>query len=353
MSQQKNPTNQINSSHFSFDKIPPNTLPNHWRIGFAGTPEFAAHQLQALIAAGLAIQVVLTQPDRQAGRGLKTQFSPVKTCAREHGIPVMQPYSLKKGDDLLQHLAELQSFDLDFLIVAAYGLILPKNVLDMPKRGCINVHASLLPRWRGAAPIVRAIEAGDQQTGICLMQMDEGLDTGHVLLTTTTPINPTDTSATLDARLSQMGAEALLDYLQNPENYPATPQSSEGVCYAHKLKKEECTVDWKKPAKEIVNKIRAFDPFSGLQINTPTQQSFKVWKAQATALTSLSSLSSSSQKQAGQVLLADPKEGLIVACGEDGKEQIQLLELQKAGGKRLPAHEFLRGFLLSKDQLLS
>ncbi len=228
------------------------------RVAFAGTPEFAASALEAILAAGYEVPLVLTQPDRPAGRGMKLTPSPVKQLALARGIEVDQPEKLRTDEQR----SRLVACAPDVLVVAAYGLILPKVVLDLPRLGCINIHASLLPRWRGAAPIHRAIEAGDAETGITIMQMDEGLDTGAMLLTHALPILPTDTTATLHDRLATLGGKAIVSALAELDKGGLTPvpQPAEGVTYAAKIGRAEATVDWTRPAVELERAMRAFDP---------------------------------------------------------------------------------------------
>lgn len=215
------------------------------KLLFAGTPDFAAASLAALLAAGHTVLAVLTQPDRPAGRGMKLQPSPVKALALQHGLPVLQPTSLKTPD--IQ--AELAAYGADMMVVAAYGLLLPPAVLALPRWGCVNVHASLLPRWRGAAPIHRAIEAGDAETGITIMQMDVGLDTGAMLLTRRTVLTPTDTTGSLHDRLAVQGGEAIVAALADWAALTAVPQPDAGVTYAHKITKTEAELDWAQPAR--------------------------------------------------------------------------------------------------------
>ena len=239
------------------------------RVIFAGTPEFARVALARLLAAGFTVPLVLTQPDRPAGRGMKLQASPVKQCALDHGIAVAQPRSLrldgKYPEDAAAARDALLAAQADVMVVAAYGLILPQWVLDMPAKGCLNIHASLLPRWRGAAPIHRAIEAGDAETGVTIMQMDAGLDTGDMLLVEKTPIAPTDTTAVLHDCLADLGGRMIVEALELAAcgGLQPVPQPAEGVTYAHKIEKAESEIDWSLPAHVIGQRIRAFDPFPG------------------------------------------------------------------------------------------
>ena len=315
------------------------------RIAFAGTPEFARAALHALREADIPVALVLTQPDRPAGRGMKPQASPVKQWADAHGIPVAQPRSLRLDGPFAQDAAAAQSALLaarpDALVVAAYGLLLPRWTLDLPPLGCLNIHASLLPRWRGAAPIQRAIEAGDAQTGVTIMQMDAGLDTGAILLAEPLPIGPQETAATLHDRLAAQGARLIVQALQQAAAgpLPATPQPSEGASYARKIDKSEAPIDWTQPAPVIERRIRAFNPFPGASALLESAP-IKLWQAQ------ISPAPRPANAAAGQILAASA-EGVTVACGEGA---LRLTELQRPGGKRLPAREFLRGFALRAGQ---
>jgi methionyl-tRNA formyltransferase len=317
------------------------------RVAFAGTPEFARAALERLHAARFEIPLVLTQPDRPAGRGMKLQASPVKQFALEHGIAVAQPRSLrldgKYPQDAAAAQAALQEARPDVLVVAAYGLILPQWVLDLPRLGCLNIHASLLPRWRGAAPIHRAIEAGDTETGITIMQMDAGLDTGDMLLTERMAIRPDDTTGTLHDRLAVLGGRLIVQALEMAAcgGLQATRQPGEGVTYAHKIEKAEALVDWTRPAAVIARRIRAFDPFPGAS-TTLQGELVKLWRCE---------IDSNQQPRAagcGHILSANG-DGVAVATG-DGV--LRLTELQRAGGKRLPAAEFLRGLPLAPGAVL-
>ena len=318
------------------------------RVIFAGTPEFARVALARLLAAGFTVPLVLTQPDRPAGRGMKLQASPVKQCALDHGIAVAQPRSLrldgKYPEDAAAARDALLAAQADVMVVAAYGLILPQWVLDMPAKGCLNIHASLLPRWRGAAPIHRAIEAGDAETGVTIMQMDAGLDTGDMLLVEKTPIAPTDTTAVLHDRLAELGGRMIVEALELAAcgGLQPVPQPAEGVTYAHKIEKAESEIDWSLPAHVIGQRIRAFDPFPGA--STALQgEAIKVWGYEIDSYQRLSN------ERCGQILASGP-EGVTVACGEGGA--LRLTTLQRAGGKRLPVADFLRGFPLTVGQVL-
>lgn len=293
------------------------------KIVFAGTPEFAARALAALYEAGHDIPLVLTQPDRPAGRGMTLQASPVKQLALSRGSEVFQPLTLK--DEAAQE--KLRLLAPDVMVVAAYGLILPKAVLDIPRHGCLNIHASLLPRWRGAAPIHRAILAGDVESGVCIMQMEAGLDTGPVLLSASTAITAQDTSQTLHDKLALQGAQLIVSALQRLP-LPAVAQPEAGVTYAAKLDKSEAPLDWRRPAAELDRQIRAFTPFPGTTAVLDGAP-LKVWAA----------LPRSESGVPGTVLAAD-KHGILVACGSGS---LLLTELQKAGGKRLPVAQFLAG----------
>lgn len=303
------------------------------RVGFAGTPEFAQQALAAIVAAGAELPLVLTQPDRPAGRGMKLQASAVKQLALQRGLPLAQPRSLrldgKYPEDAAMAHAALQAAKLDVLVVAAYGLILPAWVLGMPRHGCLNIHGSLLPRWRGAAPIQRAIEAGDHQTGITIMQMDEGLDTGAMLLLEATPITADDTTGTLHDRLATMGARLVVQALHDLQHgtLRPVPQPEAGASYAKKIDKAEAALDWQQPAVVLERRLRAFDPFPGG--STEFQgQALKVWRARAVE----------GIAAPGTWLAAD--EGrLVVACGEGA---LELLEVQAPGGRRMSACEFLQ-----------
>ncbi|WP_150428477.1 methionyl-tRNA formyltransferase [Dechloromonas sp. CZR5] len=298
------------------------------KVIFAGTPEFAAQALSAIVAAGHDVALVLTQPDRPAGRGMSLQPSAVKKVAQERGIEVFQPLTLKDAEAQ----ARIAAIGAEAMVVAAYGLILPQAVLDMPRFGCLNIHASLLPRWRGAAPIQRALLAGDAETGVCIMQMEAGLDTGPVLLRGAFPIEDTDTAATLHDRLAALGARLCVEALGKLP-LPAAPQPTEGVTYAHKIEKVEAQIDWTRPAAELDRHIRAFNPFPGAQA-VFSGQTVKLWQARPVA----------GSGRAGCILSVDKRE-VVVACGEGA---LAVSELQKAGGKRLPVQQFLAGHPLKE-----
>ncbi|MGA0612250.1 methionyl-tRNA formyltransferase [Caldimonas sp. KR1-144] len=300
------------------------------RIAFAGTPEFARTALERLHAAGFEIALVLTQPDRPAGRGMQLQPSAVKQFALANALPLAQPRSLrldgKFPDDASAAKQALQDARIDAIVVAAYGLILPRWVLELPRLGCLNIHASLLPRWRGAAPIHRAIEAGDAETGITIMQMDEGLDTGDMLLVEREAIRATDTTATLHDRLAVLGGRLVVEALELAAcgGLSRTPQPAGGVTYAHKIEKAEAAIDWSAPADAIERRVRAFDPFPGANFRHAGEV-VKLWRAQAVDGTGAP----------GTVLRSEP---LTVACGD---RALALLELQRPGGRRISAREFL------------
>ncbi len=293
------------------------------KLIFAGTPEFAAQALSAIVAAGHEVALVLTQPDRPAGRGMALQPSAVKKVALAHDIEVFQPLTLKDAEAQ----AKIAAVGAEVMVVAAYGLILPQAVLDMPRFGCINIHASLLPRWRGAAPIQRALLAGDAETGVCIMQMEAGLDTGPVLLRGAFPIEATDTTASLHDRLAGLGARLCVEALGKLP-LPAEAQPAEGVTYAHKIEKAEAVIDWTKPAIELDRHIRAFNPFPGAQV-VFGGQTVKLWQASPVA----------GSGPVGSVLAVDKKQ-IVIACGAGA---LAVSELQKAGGKRLPVQQFLAG----------
>jgi len=401
-----------------------------FRVVFAGTPEFARVALAQLLAAGFEVPLVLTQPDRPAGRGLKLHASPVKQLAEQHGIPVAQPRSLrldgKYPEDAAAARAALQAARADVMVVAAYGLILPQWVLDdmsaarppegakapsggsatgaaverggllsaarppegakapsggsatgaaverggllsaaRPPEGakapsggsatgaavergglglgCLNIHASLLPRWRGAAPIHRAIEAGDARTGITIMQMDAGLDTGDMLLVQALPIGPRATTASLHDELAALGGQLIVQALQlaGQGALRPVPQPAEGVSYAHKIDKHEAAIDWRQPAALIERRIRAFDPFPGAS-TTLGDAVIKLWRSE------IDSCLRTPDARCGQIFAINDA-GITVACGDGA---LRLTELQRPGGKRLPAREFLRGFALAPGQCL-
>lgn len=297
------------------------------RIAFAGTPEFAIPALQAMISHEFAPLAVLTQPDRPAGRGRHMRAGPVKQVALDQGIPVHQPATLS-GDAAEAAVREL---DLDLLVVVAYGLILPRSVLQIPRHGCWNIHASLLPRWRGAAPIQRAIEAGDRRSGVCIMQMDEGLDSGPVLLAKETDITASDTGGTLHDRLAALGAGALLECLERLQNGdPPTPvpQDDTRATYAPKLSKQEARIDWQAPTEVLARRIRAFNPWPVCWSELGGQR-LRVWRAEERP---------GNGGQAPGTLIASSPAGIDVATANGA---LRLLEVQAPGGQRMAARDYL------------
>ncbi len=304
------------------------------KVIFAGTPDFAAAALREIVAAGIEVSLVLTQPDRPSGRGMKLQPSAVKVAALELGLPVMQPQTLKDGE--VQEL--LVAEQADVMVVAAYGLLLPKAVLDIPTKGCLNIHASLLPRWRGAAPIQRAIEAGDNETGVCIMQMDVGLDTGDVLLQKKYTIKASDTANEVHDALMNLGSTAIVTTLQQLDALVPVQQPDEGVTYAQKLSKTEAQLDWSESAIVLERKIRAFNP-------VPTAwmvyegKPLKVWKAQVV----------DANGEAGSILSAD-ENGLVIATGN---QALSISELQPAGSKRMNISAFLAGRIVNVGDKLA
>jgi methionyl-tRNA formyltransferase len=313
------------------------------KVVFAGTPEFAATALACLHQAGFTIPLVLTQPDRPAGRGMQLQASAVKQFALAHGIEVLQPLSLRMDSKDPERAAQakaaherLLATDYDVMVVAAYGLILPRSTLDI--KPCINIHGSLLPRWRGAAPIHRAIEAGDTETGVTIMEMEEGLDTGPMLLMEKIAIGPQDSTGVLHDKLASLGGAMIVQALRlrAEGKLHAVPQPEAGVSYAAKISKDEAKLDFSHSAQELGRKIRAFNPFPGAhaEVNGVT---VKIWAAEL--------IEADSPARPGQVLAADAQLGIVVACKSGA---LRLTELQKPGGKRLPAAEFLKGFPLAE-----
>ena len=315
------------------------------RVAFAGTPEFAAVALEAIHAAGHAVPLVLTQPDRPAGRGMKLTPSPVKQLALQIGAPVAQPRSLrldgKFPGEAAAGRAALEAARPDVLVVAAYGLILPQWVLDLPRLGCLNIHGSLLPRWRGAAPIHRAIEAGDTQTGITIMQMDAGLDTGDMLLIERAPILADDTTARLHDRLAALGARMVVQSLADAAAGALKPvkQPEAGVTYAHKIDKAEAAIDWTLPAAAIERRVRAFDPFPGATFQAGGD-TVKLWRAQVERRDDAAA--------PGTVLAVDGQQ-LVVACGDGA---LALLDVQRPGGKRGPVAQWLQAHPIQRGSRL-
>jgi len=311
--------------------------PKSLRIVFAGTPDFAVPALRRLVEAGHPPLAVLTQPDRPAGRGRKLQSSPVKKAALEAGLPVHQPARLK-DPKLIHWLTGLKP---DLIVVVAYGLLLPREILRLPRFGCWNIHASLLPRWRGAAPVQRAIEAGDDVSGVCIMQMDEGLDTGPVLAHQSTVITADDTGGSLHDRLASMGAETLLDSvrrLATGETINAVVQADDGATYAAKLQKAEAEIDWKLEAAVLERKIRAFNPWPVAWCDLCGERT-RIWAARALTVTS---------NQAPGKIVATRSEGIDVATGGG---LLRLLRLQRPGGRQLSAAEYLNARPLAPDNI--
>jgi methionyl-tRNA formyltransferase len=324
------------------------------KVVFAGTPEFARVALEAIVHAGHEVVMVMTQPDRPAGRGLQLQASPVKQFAVEKNIPVIQPTSLKVtgpyGDEARAALNGLKKLEFDVMVVAAYGLILPQEVFAIAEQtgraGCLNIHASLLPRWRGAAPIHRAIEAGDHETGIAIMQMDLGLDTGSVIAMNKMPIAANETTATLHETLAKMGAmmivEALNQFAQD-RSLKSVPQALEGITYAHKIMKDEAKIDWCKDAKAIDLKIRAFNPFPGATL-LDGSSIIKVWQSSA-----IDHQDDQLQGEPGKIMNIT-QEGVQLTCG---RGSVLLTELQRAGGKKISASQLAQTLGWKAGQVLN
>jgi methionyl-tRNA formyltransferase len=298
------------------------------RLVFAGTPEFAAVSLEALLQARHEVTLVLTRPDRPAGRGLKSQPSAVKRVALARGLPLVQPATLRDA----QAAQSIAAAAPDALVVAAYGLMVPPALLGLPPRGCLNVHASLLPRWRGAAPIQRALLAGDAMTGVSIMQMEATLDTGPVLLQESVPIAPEDTGGSLHDKLARLGARLLIEALAT-EPLPRA-QNDQEATYAPRIEKRESEIDWRKPAAELERQVRAYHPAPGAQ-SAIDGTTIKIWRAR---------VEPAQRGEPGSVLEAGA-EGIVVACGTDA---LRVTELQRAGGKPLPVKAFLSGFLLAR-----
>lgn len=322
------------------------------RIAFAGTPEFARLALEALLQAGHEVPLVLTQPDRPSGRGLKLTPSAVKQAALTAGIPVCQPRSLKLDgnypDEAQAARQALEDAAPELLVVAAYGLILPQWVLDLPTYGCFNIHASLLPRWRGAAPIQRSIEAGDEQTGVTIMLMDAGLDTGAMLFTRTLPITPEHNAALLHDELARLGAQAIVQAIDELQagTLVSQPQPEQGVSYAAKLDKQESPLDFTQAAAVLARRVRAFDPVPGASVRLPgLPDSVKVWKARA-----IQAAAYGGGEEKAEVTAHAAEPGTVLHAGAQGIDiatadgVLRLLELQKAGGKRQPVAAFVQGW---------
>ena len=302
------------------------------RLIFAGTPDFAATALQALLDAGHQVSLVLTQPDRPAGRGMQLLPGAVKQLALRHDLAVYQPERLKDPSSHEPIRASVANHKVDLMVVAAYGLILPQAVLDLPQLGCVNIHASLLPRWRGAAPIQRAIQAGDRETGITIMRMDAGLDTGAMLLQRALPIAPDDNAASLHDKLAFLGGELIIEALARFGDLQPTAQPDAGVTYASKIGKAEAPLDWQQTAQQLEHQVRAFNPFPGASSSCNGTQ-LKIWRA--TALPG--------EGAPGKILEVSGA-GIQVACGVGA---LCLTELQRPGSKRLSAKDFLLGFPVS------
>ena len=317
------------------------------RVIFAGTPEFARVALAHLHEAGFDIPLVLTQPDRPAGRGMKLQASAVKQWAQAQQIPVAQPRSLrldgKYPEDAAAVRTVIETARADVMVVAAYGLILPQWVLDLPRLGCLNIHGSVLPRWRGAAPIHRAIEAGDAETGVTIMQMDAGLDTGDMLLVQTLPINPQDTTESLRDALAALGARLIVQALQQAQTgaLQGVAQAADGICYAHKIDKREAALDWTQPATTLARRVRAFNPFP-VASSVLGGETIKFWRVQALPPHSRAA-------QPGEVI-AVSAEGVDIATASG---VLRATRLQKAGGKPLEVADFLHGFALHPGQIFA
>ena len=304
------------------------------KVIFAGTPDFAATALHAIAQAGFDIPLVLTQPDRPKGRGMKLQASPVKQAAQQWGFTVAQPASLR-GEEAAALLAAQAA---DVMVVAAYGLLLPAPILAIPRCGCLNIHASLLPRWRGAAPIQRAIEAGDAETGVCIMQMDEGLDTGAIISTHPYAIQAADTAQTVHDALALLGARAIVADLQQLNQLQAVPQPQIGITYAKKLSKAEAEINWAQPAAVIERQIRAFNPTPGAWTHWQ-QQPLKIWQAAVVP----------HQHGTPGTVLSSGQQQLVIACGE---QALSVQQLQPAGSKTMPIAAFLAGNTLPAGSIL-
>lgn len=302
------------------------------RVVFAGTPPFAARALEALVEAGHDIALVVTRPDRPAGRGLRLSPSAVALAAAQWGLPTLKPRSLT--DDESQE--RLRAARADVVVVAAYGVLLPPAVLSIPARGCLNIHASLLPRWRGAAPIARALLAGDAQTGISIMRMDAGLDTGPVLLEAPLAIGPRESAGSLTQSLASLGAQAIVTALASLDSLPLRAQDSSSATYAAKITKAEAHIDWALPSADVDRRVRAFNPAPGAE-SLVAGEVLKVWEAEPAPGTG----------KPGEVLRADTE--FVVACGEGA---LILRKVQRAGGKAMLARDFLRGFRLAKGEIL-
>lgn len=329
------------------------------RFAYAGTPEFASQALQALIAAGFTPSLVLTQPDRPAGRGMREQASAVKQLALQHHTPVLQPHGLrldgKYAEQALSTQEAMQALDLDVLIVAAYGLILPAWVLELPRFGCLNIHASLLPRWRGAAPIHRAVQAGDAETGISIMQMDAGLDTGAVISMHRLAIGAAETTGQLHDRLAVLGGECIVQAMTQLAELktllPSQVQALDGITYAEKISRNESRLDWQREARQLALQVQAFNPFPAAQSGflkgsdkdaaADQAETLKIWSVMAEPNLA-EPHAAAPAVEPGTVIAVDRSQGIVVACGQ--QSALRVLELQRAGGKRLGVQQFLNGF---------
>jgi methionyl-tRNA formyltransferase len=303
------------------------------KIIFAGTPDFAATSLAAISAAGHEVALVLSQPDRPAGRGMKLTASPVAKFAVTNQICVEKPNSLKTPEAV----ELIRRVNADVMVVAAYGLLLPQSILEIPRYGCINIHGSLLPRWRGAAPVQRAIEAGDAKTGIDIMQMDVGLDTGPILLENTVDIAPDETSGTLFAKLGQLGAQSIVDALRRISELRPIPQSAVGTTYAKKIEKSEAHIDWQQSATTIERRMRAFDPFPGCE-TTLGEARLKIWRA---------AVCDCPPNVAPGTVFDISGDSFAVACGKHG---LRIITVQRPGGRRITAAELMQSFSISTGQ---
>ncbi len=315
------------------------------RVVFAGTPVFAERALESLLASRHPVVGVLTQPDRPAGRGQRLVPSPVKARALGAGRPVLQPASLR-GEGARPVVDAIARLRPDVMVVAAYGLILPQPVLEIAPLGCLNIHASLLPRWRGAAPIVRALQAGDRETGVCIMKMEAGLDTGPVALARRTPIDPEDTAGSLHDRLADLGAAAIVEVLDrlaaDPRSVRFEPQPADGVTYAHKIEKGEAAIDWRLAAARVADHIRAFDPVPGSRSALAQAPAEPIRMYRPTPLPQ-----AGGDDAPGTVLAASPQDGRVFACGTGA---VRIGELQRAGGRRLAVGDYLRGHPIASGE---
>jgi len=316
------------------------------RILFAGTPEFAVEALKAILAAGYQVCAVYTQPDRPSGRGRKLRKSPVKVLAEQENIIVHQPLTLRDAAEQ----QTVRSFQADIMVVVAYGLILPAAVLEAPRLGCINIHASLLPRWRGAAPIQRAIQAGDEESGITIIQMDEGLDTGPMLLRRCLPISDNETGGSLHDRLARLGGETVIEALEGLQQGRLTPlaQDEAQACYAPKLQKSEARLDWRLSAPQLERQCRAFNPWPVTFTELDDGRKLRVWSAQAMTWSCFEGAGGLTEPEAGTVL-AVSREGIDIACGEG---VLRLLQLQLPGGRKLGVRDFVNAAPLRAGQVL-